>query len=234
MLKRLTFAAAVASLVAIAFPQDALASRTIAGRITAYSTSSLSVADKEIVTFAIDARTSFTKLTTAKPWQADTSLDARALRVGRYAVIHPRDGEGGVASWIEIAIDVPLIGSGVRYPAGDDLFSTGEAYTSIAALVEVLPRSELSELVIHAKTTADHRRLASYFGALAVKHEAAAYEHLADARSYRRSPTAAESKRPGSPGTGAHCEQLAKADFEAAREASRRALEYESLAAAVR
>jgi len=223
-------ATALAVLIAIAVPVDALASRTIAGRIAAYSPTSLSVVDKEVVTFTMDARTVFTKLVTQRPWQADTALDSSALRVGRYAVVHPRDDAGGIAGWIQIATDMPVPVPAVRDPVDVDLASTAEAYISIAALVNVLPASELTELVLGAQTSVDHLRLAQCFGAIAVKNDAAAYEHLAAAAAYRRSPTAAESKRPGSPGTAVHCERLAVAARDAGDVARTRAERHERLA----
>ena len=57
MLKRTFILLTLVSAVGAGFPSAALAGRTIAGRITAYSATSLSVIDKEVLTVAIDNRT---------------------------------------------------------------------------------------------------------------------------------------------------------------------------------
>ena len=75
-------------------------------RITDLTATSIAVRDKETITFTVDSRTHFTKWITQKPWQEDTRLDARALRVGRLVAVHPRKDDGSVADWVQVATDV--------------------------------------------------------------------------------------------------------------------------------
>ncbi len=53
---------------------------TLAGRVTSFSPTSITVMDNEMVTVGINDNTVFTKLITQKPWQQDTALTAKALR----------------------------------------------------------------------------------------------------------------------------------------------------------
>jgi hypothetical protein len=81
-MKRILFAGCLLAMLGLAVPHDA-AARTITGRITSYSATSVSVLDKEILTVALDEQTSYTKLVTQKPWQESGRLSAGALAVGR-------------------------------------------------------------------------------------------------------------------------------------------------------
>jgi len=104
MMKRIATLTAVVAMIGILVPATALA-KTIAGHVTAFTPTSLSVLDKEIVTVGINRETEFTRLITHKPWQADTHLTFSALRVGAYAVVHVPDNGGGIAAWVQIATD---------------------------------------------------------------------------------------------------------------------------------
>ena len=101
--RTLVAAAAVALLV----PASANAS-TFSGRVTSFSPTSITVMDKEMVTVGINDNTLFTKLITQKPWQQDTALTAKALRLGAF-VVDPRPheqrvrgqlGAGRPGSWL--------------------------------------------------------------------------------------------------------------------------------------
>ncbi len=106
MLKRMLLLLVLVSAVGIALPSKAVASKTLVGRITDYNATSLSVRDKEILTVTLDARTTYTKLITQKPWQEDTRLNAGALRVGRFVAVQVRKDNPNVADWVQIATDM--------------------------------------------------------------------------------------------------------------------------------
>ena len=78
---------------------------TFTGRVTSFSPTSITVMDKEMVTVGINDNTVFTKLITQKPWQQDTALTAKALRVGAAVVIHVPTNSGFVANWVQVALD---------------------------------------------------------------------------------------------------------------------------------
>jgi len=107
MFKKFVLAVGIGAIVALAVPSSALASRTIAGRITAYTPSSLSVVDKETVTVGLDSRTVVTKLITQKPWQENTQLDASALAVGRFVSVRVAEW-GNVAEWVQVQVATDL------------------------------------------------------------------------------------------------------------------------------
>ena len=106
MIKRLLLLIVVMSFVGVALPSKAIAGRDIVGRVTDVTATSLSVKAREIVTVALDSRTQYTKWITQKPWQEDTRLDARSLKVGRLVAVHPRNDDGSVAGWVQIATDM--------------------------------------------------------------------------------------------------------------------------------
>jgi hypothetical protein len=106
MIKRLLLLIVLASVAGVALPSKAVAGRGATGRITGVSATTLSVQDREIVTFTLDSRTHYSKWITQKPWQEDTRLDARALRVGRLVSVHRRKDDGSVADWVQIATDM--------------------------------------------------------------------------------------------------------------------------------
>ena len=106
MIKRMLLLMALAFIVGMAVPSKAVAGRDTVGRITDVTATSLSVRDKEIVTLTLDSRTQYTKWITQKPWQEDTRLDARSLKVGRLVAVHPRKDDGSVAGWVQVATDM--------------------------------------------------------------------------------------------------------------------------------
>ena len=106
MIKRLLLLLVLASLVGVALPSKAAAGRDIVGRITDVTATSLSVRAGEIVTVSLDSRTQYTKWITQKPWQENTRLDARSLKVGRLVAVHLRKDDGSVAGWVQIATDM--------------------------------------------------------------------------------------------------------------------------------
>lgn len=106
MLKRILLLVVLVSMAGIVLPNTAVASKTVVGRITDYSATSISVRDKEVVTLTLDDRTHYMKWITQKPWQEDTRLDARALRVGRLVAVYPRTDDGSVADCVRIATDM--------------------------------------------------------------------------------------------------------------------------------
>lgn len=97
---------AVSVLVALFFALEVNAApKTVLGRVTSYNATSISVLDREVVTFGLDEYTTYTKLVTQKPWQESTRLDAGALAVGRLVAVHTRGDDPHVADWVEIATD---------------------------------------------------------------------------------------------------------------------------------
>ena len=106
MIKRMLLLIVVLSFVVVALPSKAIAGREIVGRVTDVTATSLSVRAKEIVSVTLDNRTQYTKWITQKPWQEDTRLDARSLKVGGLVAVHPRNDDGSVAGWVQIATDM--------------------------------------------------------------------------------------------------------------------------------
>ena len=104
MTKRCTTLATLVAALGIFVPAAAFAN-TVAGRVTSFSPTSISVFDTEVVTVGLSNDTVFTKLITQKPWQADTALTANALQVGRYVVVH---ADNGIANWVQVATDRPV------------------------------------------------------------------------------------------------------------------------------
>ena len=104
-MKRILFTASV--VVALVFALEAnAASKTTLGRVTSYNATSISVLDKEVVTFGLDEHTTYTKLVTQKPWQESTRLDASALAPDRLVVVHVRGNDPHMADWVQIATDM--------------------------------------------------------------------------------------------------------------------------------
>jgi hypothetical protein len=106
MLKRMLLLLVLVSAVGIALPSEAIAGKSVVGRITDFNATTLSVRDKEIVTVMLDSRTTYAKRITQKPWQEDTRLGAGALRVGRFVAVHVRTDNPKVADWVQIATDM--------------------------------------------------------------------------------------------------------------------------------
>jgi hypothetical protein len=117
MTKKTTTLAALVAAIGILVPATAFA-RTVAGRVTSFSPTAISVFDTEVITLGIDNQTVFTRLVTQKPWQVDTALTANALRVGGYVAVHVPDGTS-VANWVQVATDFRVDGfvPAVRTPA---------------------------------------------------------------------------------------------------------------------
>lgn len=105
----------------------------------------------------------------------------------------------------------------------------GSAQTN-AREADLLPPKQVQQLVATAVTPADHTALARHFAALAAKYDAAAADHRQLAAAYRKTPTASETKRPGTPDTAAHCERFAQSTASAAKEARAMAAAHERLA----
>lgn len=234
MLKRTLILLTLVSAGGTGFPSAALASRTIAGRITAYSATSLSVIDKEVLTVAIDTRTVYTKLITQKPWQEDTRLSASALGVGRFVAVHIRTDNPNVAEWVQIATDMrpvalaPTASSELSAP----LTAPSTAPETKAKSSDLLTSKQVKELIATAKTPADHVKLQRHLLALAAQYEVDAADHAAEAQAYRQNPSVMDSKHPGNPGTAVHCDRFAELDRQAAKEARDLASTHGQMAAA--
>lgn len=82
-----------------------------------------------------------------------------------------------------------------------------------------LSKKEVKELIAHAASSTDHKRLSQHFRARAEKYEAESAEHIQMAQMYRAHPTVSEIKRPMSPDTAAHCDYIARSLAKAATEA---------------
>jgi hypothetical protein len=97
-------------------------------------------------------------------------------------------------------------------------------------LGDIFSSKKVRELIANAKTPAEHMKLAKHFAAVAARYDAEAFDHVAEAKAYRSTPNASETKRPGSPDTAAHCDRLADAERKAANEARALAHDHERLA----
>jgi hypothetical protein len=231
MMKRMLAVFVVVSAIGIAFPNQAIASRSFKGRISTFNGASLSVKGNEVVTVALDSRTIFTKLITQKPWQEDTRLNARALSVGRLVVVHVRDEDPSVARWVQIATDIPSTAAAAPSSA---FFAPAPARPAAQASAssDLLTPKAVSELIATAKTPADHVKLQKHFLALAAKYDAEAADHTAEAAAYRKNPSFMDSKHPIGPGTASHCDRFAELSREEAKEARALASAHERMAAA--
>lgn len=96
---------------------------------------------------------------------------------------------------------------------------------------DLLTAKQVTALVANAKTPADHTKLSKHFSALAAKYEADAAEHVALSAVYRKTPGAAETKRPGGPETAVHCDRFAQLARNAAKEARDLAAAHKHMAA---
>ena len=232
-MKRMLLLLVLVSGFGIALPTKVVA-KTIVGRITDYSATSLSVRDKEVLTVTLDDRTAYTKLITQKPWQADTRLTAGALSVGRFVAVHVRKDNPNVADWVQVATDRRSVAPAA---APSPAFSTSQSGPSAstnskAKSSDLLTSKQVKALIATANTPADHVKLQRHFLAVAAKYEADANEHAAEAQAYRKNPSFMESKNPVGPGTAAHCDRFAQLDREAAKEARDLASAHEHMAAA--
>ncbi len=193
---------------------------TFSGRVTSFSPTSITVMDKEMVTVGLNDNTVFTKLITQKPWQQDTALNVKALRLGSFVAVHVPTNSGFVANWVQVALDlgsapndVAAIAPTARYTYTDD---------ALRHLMEANARrghstASESKRPGAVDTAAHCERLAalgrteiiapSVTSAAPVNSEAATHRAAAAAR--RAAPTASESKRPGSVDTAAHCDRRA-------------------------
>ena len=111
MLKRLLLLIPLAvAIVGIVPPGQATADVCAYGRVTAITPTSISVFDRETVTYTLDSRTRYTRMITNWRWQSSTYITpaefyAGALDVGRLVAVHMRHEEPGVARWVQIATD---------------------------------------------------------------------------------------------------------------------------------
>lgn len=210
----------VAAAAALLVPAVASAA-TFAGRVTSFSPTSITVMDNEIVTVGINDDTLFSKLITQKPWQQDTALTAKALRVGAYVVVHVPTNRGFVANWVQVALDrgfagnepVAAIAPTARYTYTDEALK----HLMEARSRRANPTASESKRPGAVDTAAHCERLAALgrteiiaplvTAAPQANSEAAA--HRAEAAARRAAPTASESKRPGSVDTAAHCDRRA-------------------------
>jgi hypothetical protein len=220
-MKRMLLLLVLVSGFGFALPTKADASKTIVGRITDYSVTSVSVRDKEVLTVTLDDRTAYTKLITQKPWQAETRLSAGALSIGRFVAVHFRKDNPKMADWIQIATDIPSVAPAATPSTAFFTPQSGPSAstTSKAKSSDLLTSKQVKALIATANTPADHMKLQNHFLAVAAKYEADANEHAAEAQSYRKNSSFLESKNPVGPGTAAHCDRFAQLDREAAKEA---------------
>ena len=152
--------------------------------------------------------------------------DAATLRAGPNTSESKRPGSPGtVAHCDRIAARLERA-AGVGYAAP----VATAAPVAQASSSDFLSGKEVRDLIANAKTPADHLTLAKHFAAVAARYESDAADHVAEAKAYRSGPNAAESKRPGSPDTAAHCDRLASAARDAATAARELARDHEKMA----
>ena len=97
-----------------------------------------------------------------------------------------------------------------------------------------LKSKELKALVLSAKTSADHMKLAAHYNAMATKHEAEAEEHAALAAEYTANPQMSSTKHPMGPKTAEHCKYYAEHCRKAAKEMRAIAATHEEMAKSVK
>lgn len=146
--------------------------RTITGRVAAFTPTSISVLDKEIITVGINKDTVFTKLITQKPWQEDTATTANAVRVGNFVVVHAPDTNGFVANWVQVAVDFRVVNygpvTGVVTPAGYPIEAA--RHRAEAAAFRAAPNASESKrpgspgTAVHCDRIADRLEKAAGFG----------------------------------------------------------------------
>ena len=111
MIKRLLLLIPLAAAIVGTVPPDkAIADVCAYGRVTNISPTSISVFDRENVTYTLDSRTRYSWMITNWRWQMSTYItpaefEAGALDVGRLVAVHMRHEEPGVARWVQIATD---------------------------------------------------------------------------------------------------------------------------------
>lgn len=109
----------------------------------------------------------------------------------------------------------------------------GLANTGMALAADpssVLKPKEVKALIVSAKTSADHLKLARHFTAMAEKHEAEALEHEALAVEYAKKPEVSGMKHPMSGRTAEHCKYYAEHCRKAAKEMRSMAAAHQSMA----
>jgi hypothetical protein len=96
--------------VVLAVGVSSLAARSgeTKGVLTGVSERSLQVTTqgKEVVSVNVDAKTSYLKWVTHKPWQAD-NLDSRSIATGRCVSVEKRADGNGVADVVLVNVDDP-------------------------------------------------------------------------------------------------------------------------------
>ena len=95
---------------------------------------------------------------------------------------------------------------------------------------KLLKQSEIKNLIVNARTAADHERIAQHFDAEAAKWEAEAITHEELAQYYRRNPDPAAWKYSRSPRSFEHCDSLVKDLRGAAQESRRLAADHREMA----
>jgi len=105
MLKRTLLVLGLVALLGNTFSSNSLADRCTTGRVTAVSATSISIYDRETLTFALDGRTRYTKWITNGRWQEATELHVGVLDVGQLVVVHPWHNDENSARWVQIATD---------------------------------------------------------------------------------------------------------------------------------
>jgi hypothetical protein len=99
-----------------------------------------------------------------------------------------------------------------------------------AAKDKPMSKSELRNLIVNAKTVADHERIAQYFEAEAARYEAESKEHGELAQLYQRNTSSTPTKYPGSSQSFQHCDSLSKSLQQAAKDARQLAAEHREMA----
>ena len=105
MVKRTLLFLALAGFVSTALPNRASAERCVMGHITAMTPTSISVYDRETITFSVDNQTRYTGWITMWRWQSSTEFNPGDLDIGRLVVIHSRHSNDNVARWVQVATD---------------------------------------------------------------------------------------------------------------------------------
>jgi len=154
--------------------------------------------------------------------------EAAVLRAAPNASESKRPGSPGTALHSERIANRLEKAAGVIAAPADNLGTPAPVLQTSAN--DILSGKEVRELIANAKTPADHRKLAKHFASVSARDEAEAADHAAEAKTYRATPSASETKRPGGPDTALHCDRLAEAARNAATAARDLARDHEQMA----
>lgn len=148
MAKTLSIAAPLVLAFSVSFPFAGLAddSHTYTGRVTARTATSISIYDEQIVTVAIDDRTTVTPWIREKPFVRKTSyLTASAVKVGSLVTVRTR-GDSRVADLVRVSSDTRKTFSGRVTAYGDSFLSVYDKEMAVVTLT-IADQTKFTQLI---------------------------------------------------------------------------------------